>query len=511
MHALRRLVTLVIPLVALASSACGSSSGEPLGVVSSPIVGGTDDVADPAVVAVVNETLNLTLCSGVLVGPRTVLTAGHCNFANVTARFGSDASAPTRSVPVLTTLLHPKYTAEGAPYDFALLELETAVTDVAPLPLRTTALSDADVGKTILRHVGFGVSDEATKTGAGHKRSVSYPVTKVTDVLVYSGAPGKQTCDNDSGAPALVVDPDGVERIAGIVSDGPNCHEDGWDGRVDLADVASFVASTRSAWEAPPASAPPAASSGCAAAPGRAPRSTSSLPWLFGVAIASMCLARSRRRAGLLVTVLVAGCGREGAAHPPPQPPLQPQPQPPVAVTAAPPTPPSAAPPEPLPAYLAHLASDGHAQVRDASGGILPAPAADTALLRTYPTWTNKGPITGPAGERLTILTEKTVYDAGEEIRIVHVHEATREGVYLYVMGPKPIYGEYIDGALASPAAAAPPRAYDGRVIESPWEDHNYEVSVHRLPPGRHEIQWRFATLSGPAVLRSNTIVVEVR
>jgi len=303
MRALTRLVTLVSALVVLASSGCSSDGapGQQLGVVASPIVGGTDDPADPAVVAIVSEALGVTLCSGVLVGPRTVLTAGHCNFTNVTARFGAVAAAPTRAVPVLTTVLHPKYTAEGAPYDFALLELDTAVTDVAPLPLRTAPLTQADVGKTIIRHVGFGVSDEATKSGAGQKRTVSYPVTKLTDTLVYSGAPGKQTCDNDSGAPGLIVDADGVERIAGIVSDGPSCHEDGWDGRVDLSDVASFVASTRSAWEAPPAPPASGASSGCAAAPGRSPRSASSSPWLYGVALAAVWLARARRRARLCV------------------------------------------------------------------------------------------------------------------------------------------------------------------------------------------------------------------
>jgi hypothetical protein len=217
----------------------------------------------------------------------------------------------------------------------------------------------------------------------------------------------------------------------------------------------------------------------------------------------------------MVLAFVSTGCARESG---------QPQPQQSITIAAAPATAASslarsaetanvvtdAAPPS-MPDYLAWLASRGQAQVRDASGWPTPAPDADTALLRTYPASTNKGPLTGRAGERLTILTKTTTYAAGDEIRIVHVHEATREGVTLYVMGPKPIYGEYVDGVLASPAAAPPPTAYDGRTLESPGEDHNYEVSAHRLSRGRHELQWRFATLSGPTLLRSNVIVVDVR
>jgi len=280
------------------SQAC-SPPVEHVGDVTSAIVGGDDDSADPAVVAVVSESLNLTLCSGALIGPRTVLTAGHCNFTNVSVRFGADAQAPTRKVAVTTTLVHPSYTAEGAPFDFALLELDTPVTDVVPLALRSTPLAQVDVGTTVIRHVGFGVSDEATKSGAGHKRTVSYPITRVTDVLVYSGAPGKQTCDDDSGAPGLVRDPDGVERIAGVVSDGPSCHEDGWDGRADLAALQSFVADTRASWESAAPSADAGTSgghgtgSGCVAS---RERGRGGGEWLIAAFGAARVARRRRRR-----------------------------------------------------------------------------------------------------------------------------------------------------------------------------------------------------------------------
>ena len=49
-------------------------------------------------------------------------------------------------------------------------------------------------------------------------------------------------------------------------------------------------------------------------------------------------------------------------------------------------------------------------------------------------------------GTRLTILAKKNRYRVNEEVRIIHVLEVVEPGHRLFVMGPKPIYGEYIDG-----------------------------------------------------------------
>jgi len=161
------------------------------------------------------------------------------------------------------------------------------------------------------------------------------------------------------------------------------------------------------------------------------------------------------------------------------------------------------------PAYLVRLAKDGDLYARQGKD-IVDAPPADIAVLRRYPAWSDKG-VLSARGDRLTILTAKDTYAFGEEVRIVHVHEATKAGVELYVMGPKEIFGEYIDGKLVSRAAAAPPAPYDGRVVASPGADHNYEVSAHRLERGVHEIEWRFETLSGPPALRSNKLTITVK
>ena len=85
-----------------------------------------------------------------------------------------------------------------------------------------------------IRHVGFGINEEAAGTGLGTKRQATYPITEVDPLIVSSNGPGQQTCIGDSGGPGFLTR-SGVEQVAAVVSDGPNCHDAGWDGRVDVA------------------------------------------------------------------------------------------------------------------------------------------------------------------------------------------------------------------------------------------------------------------------------------
>jgi len=241
--------------VVLLLAACGEA---PVWSRTDAIVGGVDDADDPAVVSV--TVAGFPACSGTLVSPTAVLTAGHCanllgSLASTEVRFGRDAVKSTKRVVVGEQRTHPGYTAEGAPWDFAMLQLTKPVTDVAPLPLGTQALTDGDVGAPI-RHVGYGISDERARTGGGFKRQVTFPITRVEPLVVWSVGPGEQTCDGDSGGPGL-LSRSGQEQLIAVVSNGPDCADAGWDGRVDV--VADWVNSTASEWarDAGPASHPP--------------------------------------------------------------------------------------------------------------------------------------------------------------------------------------------------------------------------------------------------------------
>jgi hypothetical protein len=122
-------------------------------------------------------------------------------------------------------------------------------------------------------------------------------------------------------------------------------------------------------------------------------------------------------------------------------------------------------------------------------GSIVPAPPGDHAVAATYATSSVRGPLHD--GARITILTGRTKYQVGEEVRVIHVLEAPEPGRTLYVMGPKPIYSEYVDGVERTPPPPGP-QPYDGRVVPSPGVDWNYEVTTYRFQrPGPHRIQWR--------------------
>lgn len=165
-----------------------------------------------------------------------------------------------------------------------------------------------------------------------------------------------------------------------------------------------------------------------------------------------------------------------------------------------------------IPGYLAGLEKLDSAYERSGHR-IVPLPPADLVALRAYPRLdaSAKGVPVGPAQERLTLTTAKTTYAPGEDIRILHVHEVGGPGLELYVMGPKTVYGEYVDGKLYSLHATQPPEPYDGLVLPSPGVDTNFDTTVYRLPPGEHTIVWRASMLSSSTVLTSNTLTIEVR
>jgi len=205
------------------------------------IRGGTTDTGDPAVAA-----LSLTgvdaYCTATLISTHTLLTAGHCDLELAEADFGD------MSIDIAMTVVHPQSTGEGKPYDLALMKLAWDPAGITPLALSGSA---PEVGRTV-RHIGFGVTDDSTGEGGGVKRTVTYPIDRIDNMLVYSGAPGQETCVGDSGGPGLVKTASGGEVIAMVVSDGPDCQlsQDGWDNRVDL--VRDWIVTTTSSWDAPP-------------------------------------------------------------------------------------------------------------------------------------------------------------------------------------------------------------------------------------------------------------------
>ena len=113
--------------------------------------------------------------------------------------------------------------------------------------------------------------------------------------------------------------------------------------------------------------------------------------------------------------------------------------------------------------------------------------------------WMNKGDI--ERGRGISIAARKASYAPNEEVRVVHVVEVVAPGQRVYVMGPKPVQGEQVDGRLATPPAPVDgdplvPGDYDGATLPSPAVDYNYDVTSYRFAErGVHRIRWQLGTL----------------
>jgi len=139
-----------------------------LGERQEAVIGGDVDDGDPAVVSL--AVGDSSLCTGTLVSHWSVLTAGHC-LLDGDVVFGTDVTAPVKRIAVAASARHPLYSAEGAPYDLALVTLKEPAS-ATPVRLDLDPFGDGDVG-TPMRHVGFGVTSDATGMGRGTKRTVS--------------------------------------------------------------------------------------------------------------------------------------------------------------------------------------------------------------------------------------------------------------------------------------------------------------------------------------------------
>ncbi len=129
-------------------------------------------------------------------------------------------------------------------------------------------------------------------------------------------------------------------------------------------------------------------------------------------------------------------------------------------------------------------------------------------VAHVYEGWEERGP--EHDGRRITLMALRTSVAVGETVDVMHVYEVLDGERSLYVMGPKPVYGERLDGEPATPAEPPEgddpfaPGLYDGRVLPGPGVDGNFEVTSYTFSePGRHEVTWEVAGL------RSNALVLD--
>jgi len=181
-------------------------------------------------------------CSGALIAPQWIITAGHC-FHDVnrnpvsgpvpyptTATIGRADDADTNGHVVVVVADYQSPTN-----DIAIARLATPVRGIVPLVPSTGAPTEGEV----LRMTGWGSLSDVNATPATHLQTGQVKVAAVSETVVgvvgYLPKPTTSGCLYDSGMPYFVEAKNRLPRLVSIESDGPACPHNQLEttGRVD--------------------------------------------------------------------------------------------------------------------------------------------------------------------------------------------------------------------------------------------------------------------------------------
>jgi hypothetical protein len=215
-----------------------------------------------SVVTVVGSRGNV--CTGSLITPNIVLTAGHCITPNTSYRVVDSTTQPPRLITTSKVATHPQFNmqtmlAHRATADVALLLLPSPVPKTEPALLGVPRAPIATGSHFTV--AGIGVTASGSDAGIGTVRAAGLSVTgrpgtlqmRLVDPTTDNKRGGMGACTGDSGAPVF-EDQDGQSVIVGVVSwsTGPN-NSDGCGGLTGVTPLTLYkdwIVKTARGWGA---------------------------------------------------------------------------------------------------------------------------------------------------------------------------------------------------------------------------------------------------------------------
>jgi hypothetical protein len=192
-----------------------------IGVESSAIINGQPDSTHVSVGHLLDYADN-TLCSVVLVGPQTALTAAHCvdgaNPNTLGIQFTGAGFFPYGPLPpnvdVAAFEVHPSYNPNAfyGQHDIAVLRLTQPVTTIAPTVVALGALALPAATVTLVGYGPTTPSGTATERNSASTNVLFYYL----DELWVHVSDGASICQGDSGGPALATGT--FDAVVGIAS-----------------------------------------------------------------------------------------------------------------------------------------------------------------------------------------------------------------------------------------------------------------------------------------------------